>query len=154
MDSTLVKELQEFVDQHLNIVSSHLYESEEIIHDEIENFIKLTRKPSFIKVLFDFIDQKGSTDLEVYKKARIDRRHFSKIRSNPDYRISKRTAISLAFALELTKSDTETLLSAAGFSLSNHDTFDLVIQFCLEKALYNLDTVNEALDHFSLKPLA
>lgn len=107
----------------------------------------------FVVCLFSFIDKKGYTDAEVYKKACIDRRLFSKIRSNPNYRLGKNTADALAIALELTKKETEKLLSSAGFSLSENDTFDLVIQFCLEKKIYNIDHVNQALDYFSLKPL-
>jgi hypothetical protein len=57
-------------------------------------------------------------------------------------------------ALELNKNQTDKLLSAAGYSLSDSDTFDLVIQFCLEKKIYDIHQVNQALDYFSLKPLA
>ncbi len=120
---------------------------------ELEGFIKDKRKPTLHEVLFDFINRKGFTDSEVYKKAGIDRRHFSKIRSYHDYRISKNTAIALALALELTKKETDKLLRSAGFSLSESDTHDLIIQFCIEKKLYNIHYVNQALDYFSLKPL-
>ena len=94
------------------------------------------------------------SDAEVYKKAGLDRRHFSKIRSNPNYHPGKNTVIALAIALELNKKETGRLLTVAGYSLSESDTFDLVIQFCLEKKIYDLDTINQALEYFSLKPLA
>lgn len=61
--------------------------------------------------------------------------------------------IALALALELNKKETEQLLSSAGFSLSESDTFDLAIQFCLEKRIYDVDLVNQALDYLRLKPL-
>ncbi|MCT8138545.1 hypothetical protein H1D32_12815 [Anaerobacillus sp. CMMVII] len=153
----ILRELQEYVESRLPIQVFDLCESESIskeIHAiEIEDYIKKNRKPTFAEVLFRFIDQKGYNDSDIYKKAMIDRRHFSKIRSNPEYRLGKNTAIALALALELTKKETEKLLSSAGFSLSDNDTFDLVIQFCLEKKIYDLYDVNEALDYFSLKPL-
>ncbi len=76
-----------------------------------------------------------------------------KIRSNPDYRIGKNTAIALAIALELNEKETDNLLGSAGYSLSDSETFDLVIKFCLEKKIYNSDDVNQALVYFSLKPL-
>lgn len=104
--------------------------------------------------MFNFIDKKGAIDTDVYKKAGIDRRHFSKIRSYPDYRIGKHAAIALALALELNEKETDKLLSAAGYSLSKNDTFDLVIQFCLEKKIYDIYIVNQALDYFSQRPLA
>ena len=126
---------------------------QELIPVEIEDFIKNKRKPTFQEVMFRFIDKKGATDAEIYNKAGIDRRHFSKIRSNPNYKIGKNAAIALALALELNEEDTDSLLSPAGYSLSDSDTFDLVIQFCLEKKIYNIHDVNQALNFFSLKPL-
>jgi len=83
----------------------------------------------------------------------IDRRHFSKIRS-ANYRIGKNTVISLVLALKLNKKEAEELLNAAGYSLSDSDTFDLIIQYFLEKKIYDILTVNQALDYFSLKPLS
>ncbi len=67
--------------------------------------------------------------------------------------LKKNTIIALALALELNKKETDELLSPAGYSLSDSDTCDLVVQFCLEKKIYNIHDVNQALDFFSLKPL-
>jgi hypothetical protein len=119
---------------------------------DIEKYI-INKQKSFRDILFDFIDNKGLSDPDIYKRANIDRRLFSKIRSNPDYHISKNTAIALALALELERNDFDTLLNAAGYSLSDSDTFDLIIQFFIEKGLYNLYDINLALSHFKLKPL-
>ncbi|MGG1675693.1 hypothetical protein ACIFOT_08060 [Neobacillus sp. NRS-1170] len=160
LDKHLLIELQEYVETHLNRVvfktESHIEGiifSEDIQNSEIEDFIKIKRKPTFNQALFALIDKKGASDSEVYKKAGIDRRHFSKIRSNPEYRPRKNTTIALALALELNKKETDKLLSSAGFSLSDSETFDLVIQFCLEKKIFDIHSVNHALDYFSLKPL-
>ena len=103
--------------------------------------------------MFRYIDKKGASDSDIYKRAGIDRRHFSKIRSNPEYKPGKNTVIALALALELTKKELDKLLGSAGYSLSDSDTFDLVIQFCLEKKIYNFYDINQALDYFSLNPL-
>ncbi|RSK25913.1 hypothetical protein EJF36_02835 [Bacillus sp. HMF5848] len=155
-----LQELQEYIDAHLELsvvvmqklhVSSEKLES---IHpDELEQFIHSKRQPTFNQVLLTFIDKKETTDVDIYKKAGIDRRHFSKIRSNPAYKIGKPNAIALALALELNKKETDKLLQAAGYSLSENDTFDLIIQFFIEKNMYDIDTINEALEYFSLKPL-
>lgn len=163
LNEKMYRELEEFVRLHLEIEKPetlHLSEAplekyilQEIIPFEIEDFIKNKRRATFQEVLFSFIDKKGATDSEIYKKAGMDRRHFSKIRSIPNYKIGKNAAIALAFALELKEEDTDSLLSSAGYSLSDSDTFDLVIQFCLEKKIYNIHDVNQALDFFSLKPL-
>jgi hypothetical protein len=164
LDKRMLAELQEFLDIHLyRMVKSNIKEapdfieynlSESLQQSEIEDFIKMNRKPTLQKVLFDFIDKKASNDSEVYKKAGIDRKHFSKIRSNANYRPGKNTIIALALALELNKKETDKLLSSAGYSLSDSDTTDLIIQFCLEKKLYDIDYINQTLDYFSLKPLS
>jgi len=105
------------------------------------------------ETILNYIDRAETKDSVIYRKARIDRRHFSKIRSNPDYHPSKNTAIALALALGLNIKDTEGLIGSAGYSLSDSETFDLIIKFCINKKIFNIDDVNQALDYFSLKPL-
>jgi hypothetical protein len=159
LDKKLLLELKEYVESHLTLMVYNLSESltsqEKSIAQnfELEEFIKSKRQPTFNKVLFSYIDQSGSSDSDIYKKAGLDRRLFSKIRSNPGYHPGKSTVVVLGLALELDELEFDKLLSSAGYSLSDNETFDLVIQFCLEKGIYNLDQVNEALDYFSLKPL-
>lgn len=162
LDKKLLLELQVYVESHIEMLEikaceSPIYEDlnifEEVQNSELVDFINDKRMPTFNQMLFDFIDEKGESDSDIYKKARVDRRHFSKIRSNPNYRPKKNTVVALALALELNKDEAEELLSSAGYSLSNSETFDLVIQFCLEKRIYDLHNVNLALDYFSLKPL-
>jgi hypothetical protein len=157
----LLEELQHYVDTHLQPVfhEMKLYSSEErMIYEEIqsvdiEEFIKIKRQPTFNQTLFRYIDKKRASDSDIYKRAGMDRRHFSKIRSNPEYKPGKNTVIALALALELTKKETDKLLGSAGYSLSDSDTLDLVIQFCLEKRIYDFYDINQALNYFSLKPL-
>lgn len=103
---------------------------------------------SFAEKVFALIDERGLKDSEVYKKAHLDRRLFSKMRSNPDYQPSKSTACALCFALELTKEEAEALLAAAGFSLSKSSKWDLIVSYYLEKKTFDLDTVNLALYQF------
>lgn len=162
LDKKLLGELKEYVNSHLKEEDFYICESpvysktilcNEAIPVDLEDFVKKNQKPTFNQILFSFIDKKGVCDIDIYKKAGIDRRHFSKIRSNPDYHLGKNTAIALALALELNRKDTDKLLNAAGFSLSGNDLFDLVIQFCLEKKIYDVYEVNQALGYFSLKPL-
>lgn len=150
----LLSELEKFIDSQAKMVlevhSAICFDGQ---HSELEGFVKSKRKLTFNQVLFSYIDKKSASDPYVYKKAGIDRRHFSKIRSNPEYRPSKNTVIALALALHLDRINTNKLLRSAGYSLSDSDTFDLVIQFCLEKRIYEIYDVNMALDYFSLKPL-
>ncbi|MCA1030216.1 hypothetical protein LCL95_04085 [Bacillus timonensis] len=160
LNQKVLEELLEYVNRHIE--SSELtleeanYSYQPILHselDELTHYIKTNKKPTFSEVLFHFIDKKKKADPDVYKKAGMDRRLFSKIRSNPEYRVSKNNVIALALALELTKKEMSKLLTAAGYSLSESDSFDLVILFCLDKEIYNIQEVNQALDYCGLKPL-
>ncbi len=162
LDKKLLIELKEYIEKHTDPLETSLLEFpaaqdsvfENVPHYELEDFINNTRKPTFSQVLFNFIDKKGLNDSEIYKKAGIDRRHFSKIRSKHNYRPGKSSVIALAMALELDKKETCELLNAAGYSLSDSDTFDLVIRFFLEKRIYDLYAVNQALHYLNLKPLS
>ena len=104
---------------------------------------------TFSEYLFRMIDYKGLKDPDVYKKANIDRRHFSKIRSNKYYQPSKHTALALAFALELNLDETKDLLIKAGYALSNSNKVDIIFKYFIEKNNYNIYELNEVLFKFT-----
>ena len=120
---------------------------------ELDDYISHRKKPGFTITLFQLMDSQGGKDSEIYTRAGLDRRHFSKIRSNPNYQPSKTTAIALALALELDREDAEELLASAGFTLTESVTFDLIIGWCIERGIHNLNEVNQALDYFSQKTI-
>lgn len=99
----------------------------------------------FRGMLFRLIDERGLTDTEVYKKANIDRKLFSKIRCNKDYIPKKQTVLALVFALELNFDETVDLISRAGIAFSPGSKFDVILEFCIENGIYDLFEVNSLL---------
>ncbi|MDR0139212.1 hypothetical protein RFW18_15775 [Metabacillus idriensis] len=164
LNQKFIDELKDYINNNIISVNSIYnslelfksnYDNQEIqssiIFQDIEDYIDNNRKPVLNQILFNLIDKRGVTDAEVYNKAGLDRKLFSKIRTNPDYKPRKNTIVSLAFALKLNQDEFTNLLESAGYSLSSSDTQDLIIKFFLEKNRYDIDELIEAFEIFTPK---
>lgn len=117
------------------------------ITDELDNALNMT----FVDMLIRYINIKGWRDSKVYKAAQIDRRLFSKIMSDREYKPAKDTALALAIALELTLQQTNDLLDRAGYTLSHSNKRDVIIEYFIREGVHNLIDINEVLHKLDQK---
>ena len=123
------------------------YASASVASDNLDDLLAHL-DAGFSETLLKLIDRSGKKDAEVYKKANVDRKLFSKIRNNPDYKPSKPTAVAFAIALELSLPETRDLIARAGYALSPSSKFDVIIEYFITRRDYDIFKINEALFAF------
>ena len=111
---------------------------------------RFDREETFAQCLLRLIDESGEKDAAVYKRANVDRRLFSKIRSNAYYQPGKGTVLAFCLALKLSMDDANMLLGKAGYTLTHTSRFDLAVEYCLKHQIYDVHQVNIALFELDL----
>lgn len=118
------------------------------LYPDLDKQVKLLEE-SFSERLLRLIDQKNMTDADCYKKANIDRKHFSKIRCSKDYKPKKNTVLAFAIALQLNICETNDFLKRAGYSFSSSILSDVIVKYFIIKKDFDIFKINEALYHYN-----
>lgn len=147
----LIEDVKNYIDENfsedfyedINLSYKSSIQRGEELGDMLENL-----DSSFSETLLELIDKSGKSEPEIYKKAMVDRRLFSKIKNNKYYRPSKKTIIAFALALELDLENTNKLLERSGFTLSHSEKFDVIIEYFIINKEYDIFEINEVLLHF------
>lgn len=147
--------LKDYIDNNLMQEKNNVFYGEFICAKKcsnIKDFIDENEQSNnFQTMLFKLIDNKNLKDSDVYNKVHLDRRLFSKIRSDKNYHPSKETVILLAIALELTEKELDELLDSASYSLPKNNKYDLIIRFCFINKIFKLADINELLYEYNCK---
>lgn len=122
--------------------------SDEILAGVLARLASGGQRPTFTEELLRYMEARQLTAAQCYKKAHIDRKLFSQIKNNRQYKPRKLTVLAFVMALELNKKEAYSLLRTAGYTFSDNDKIDLIIQYCIEHRIYNLDIVNTLLHKF------
>jgi hypothetical protein len=164
----LIQQLKTYITEHYKLVSipshssslgkaSPMFNTGDFgkIADMMKLFVRNERnQETFSTLLETFRVEKNLTTVELYTGAWIDKRLYSKIKAERKYKPSKNTVLSFGIALKLDKSEMDTLLESAGFSLSRSSMTDLVVLFCIEHSIYDLHDINALLYQAGQKPLS
>ena len=138
---------REFMDSAAAVCYGAPPMEEEYAELDLQEEVESTDR-SFQQLFFDLAGNRHLSDRTLYQRAQVDRRLFSKLRSNPQYHPNRRTALRLAIALELPLDETQELIGRAGYTLTRASRQDIIIAYFIEHGKYDIDELNDALFEF------
>ena len=145
----LTEKLDQYIDEQLTEnepVFTILFQTS--YEKKVDEYVLEKREKETFSVLLNRLrEEKGLTPKELYKRAWVDRRLYSQIMGKRNYQPAKNTVIAFGLGLHLSRSEMELLLGSAGISINKSSEFDLVILFCIENKLFDINTVNHLLLH-------
>lgn len=158
-NDTLTREIDIYIDLHMHRDSLKLKDFFDVIGDGLRSagpgersatwaldFLLKKMELTFSEKLLQLIEKKGRKPSEVYTKAGVTRDLFSKIKSNKDYHPTKETSLAFAIALHLDLEETADLIKRAGYTISHSSESDLIVEFFIDRGMYNIDEINNQLD--------
>ena len=144
--------LNEYINENLKALPRIRRRLSNYQTSKVENYINENNKENkFQELLFKYIDDRNLKDSDVYNKVHIDRRLFSKIRSDINYHPSKETVILLGLSLKLNEDEIDKLLNSASYSLPKNSIYDLIIRFCFIEGIYEISDINDLLEIHNCK---
>ena len=146
------EKLNEYINNNLEVIPHIRRRLNNYQTSKIDNYINENNKENkFQELLFKYIDNRNLKDSDVYNRVHIDRRLFSKIRSDINYHPSKETIILLGLSLKLNEQEIEKLLNSASYSLPKNNIYDLIIRFCFIEGIYEISDINDLLEIHNCK---
>ena len=100
---------------------------------------------SFHDKLFELIDEAHLDNKDVWKRANLDRKHFSKIQCDQNYHPKKKTVMALCIALQLDLEQSKDLLARADWAFSPSSKVDLIVQKAIIDKRYDIMQLNVTL---------
>ena len=114
------------------------------LEEELENV-----GMSFHDKLFELIGESGLDNKDVWKRANLDRKHFSKIQCDEKYHPKKKTVMALCIALELDLEQAKDLLARADWAFSPSSKVDLIVQKAIIDKQYDIYQLNLVLFQYT-----
>lgn len=100
------------------------------------------KSSDFVTYLYSLMDKYGYDNAaDLYKKANISRQLWSSIisnKSNPSLNV----CIKIVFVLKADNHECKYLLKKAGYTLASSNKYALIIRYCIENEIYDLDYLN------------